>query len=616
MTVLVCTADPQGCLTATMQTCGANRTCQGAAGNAVCTCNNSCTATQLGTYCKSPTTVATCTADSSAMPTCYVSTGDVVCPGAKLCVAGPNGATCQCPMPVCAAGDRRCGPGGGLQTCIVDSTTTCPAWGAEVPCGPNRACTGDAPAAACACNNTCAANQFGSYCKGPTTIATCTADATGTPTCYLSSGDTVCTGAKVCVAGAGGATCQCPTPVCNVGDKRCGPGGGLQTCAVDAATTCPAWGPEVPCGTNRMCTGTAPTAACACNDTCSVGQTGSYCKNATTIATCTADTSAVPTCYVASAEMACPGGLPCTGAAPNARCGNIPHVFVIAMENRDAADIYGNAKAPYINGTLMAQGGHASNYADVLAISIPSEAHYVWMEAGTSTFSDVTFTSDADPSSSNSTADTNHLATKLVAAGKSWRSYQEDLDPAKTGVCPINSSGFYAAKHDPFVFFKDIVGSPPSGSATTCSSRHRPYTTAGFQADLNANDVAAYTFITPNLCNDMHGASTSTNGCTSGGASACISGGDSWLATNVPPILSYINTHGGVLLVVWDESETSPLQPFLIIGPNVKANYTSSVAYDHGSYVKSLERIFGLPVNSRVAATNDFADFFTAGKFP
>jgi hypothetical protein len=32
--------------------------------------------------------------------------------------------------------------------------------------------------------------------------------------------------------------------------------------------------------------------------------------------------------------------------------------------------------------------------------------------------------------------------------------------------------------------------------------------------------------------------------------------------------------------------------------------------------VKSLQEIFGVPVNSNVSSANDFADFFEAGYFP
>ena len=198
---------------------------------------------------------------------------------------------------------------------------------------------------------------------------------------------------------------------------------------------------------------------------------------------------------------------------------NIQHVFVIVLENHGASDIYGNTThAPYINNTLLPMGGRASNFVDKLP-SLPSEPHYVWMEAGTNAFADRTFTNDNNPSSSNSTSSTAHLSAQLTAAGQSWLSYQEGLN-STSGTCPIAASGNYAPKHDPFIFFKDVAGNPPSKTNAFCTAHHKAY--SAFAADLANNRVAAYNFITPNLCHDMH-----SNSCT--GSSDPIKHGDTWL---------------------------------------------------------------------------------------
>jgi hypothetical protein len=281
------------------------------------------------------------------------------------------------------------------------------------------------------------------------------------------------------------------------------------------------------------------------------------------------------------------------------------------MENEPAAAIYGSAAAPYINQQLVPKYAHATAFADPLADGIPSEPHYVWMEAGTNVFSDVTFTGDGDPSASNSTRNTAHLVSQMRAASPavSWFAFQEGLSTA-TGACPVKSSGFYAAKHDPFVFFQDIAGSPPSASNAYCGAHHAAYTAAAFADAVAKNTVAQYTFITPNVCNDMHGGS----GCPSGNT---ITVGDRWLETNLPPIIAYANANAGVIFIVWDEPVGgSKLMPFLAIGPHVKAGYTGSVAYTHSSLTKSVEEIFGLPVLPAVAGATDLADLFQPGFFP
>ena len=233
------------------------------------------------------------------------------------------------------------------------------------------------------------------------------------------------------------------------------------------------------------------------------------------------------------------------------------------MENEPAAAIYGNKNAPYLNG-LLAKYARATAFTDPLPDGIPSEPHYVWMEAGTNKFSDVTFTADSDPSSGNSTKSTAHLATQMMAASPpvSWLGVMEGLN-SSTGACPVGSSGFYAAKHDPFVFFQDIAGTPPSKSNALCGAHHAAFTSG--QALVAGDAVAQYTFISPNVCNDMHGDS----GCPSGDP---IAMGDAWLAANLPPLIDYVNAHSGVIFIVWDEPEGgSTLIPFFAIGPQREA---------------------------------------------
>jgi hypothetical protein len=230
------------------------------------------------------------------------------------------------------------------------------------------------------------------------------------------------------------------------------------------------------------------------------------------------------------------------------------------------------------------------------------------MEAGTNAFSDHTFTGDGDPTASNSTSSTAHLATQIKNAtnGVTWRTYQEGLDSA-TGACPIHSSGLYAAKHDPFVFFKDVSGSTPSASNAYCSSHHKPY--SSFAADLAAGNVASYTFITPNLCHDMHGAS----GC---GSTSEITQGDTWLSTELPRILTYAHANAGVVFILWDEGSSTLKLPFIAAGPGVKTGHAGSVSYTHSSVLKSIERILGLSILSKVSSANDLSDLFVAGQFP
>lgn len=316
-----------------------------------------------------------------------------------------------------------------------------------------------------------------------------------------------------------------------------------------------------------------------------------------------AGTSSVDAHAPADASGGGPGGDAASEAAPKA----LGSIFVIPLENKPSAQIYGNTTdAPYLN-ALLPSAAHATKFADELP-RLDSEPHYVWMEAGTNVFADVSFTTDDPPTASHSTASKAHLVTQLEAAGISWMSYQEDM---KAGTCPIVATGFYAPKHDPFVFFQDVVGSPPSATNPFCIAHHKPY--SALADDLRTGNMARFVFVTPNLCHDMHGGAT----CPQGTADPPnIKAGDAWLKQELPAILAYAAAHDSVVFLTWDEGDASNLIPFFALGAHVKAGATSTVAYSHSSLLKSIEQMLGVPVLPTVAGANDLGDLFDTGQVP
>jgi hypothetical protein len=280
----------------------------------------------------------------------------------------------------------------------------------------------------------------------------------------------------------------------------------------------------------------------------------------------------------------------------------IKTVFVIVLENHNWVDIKGNASAPYLNGTLLTQGAHAEQYYNPPG-NHPSEPNYIWLEAG----SNMGLTTDIDPSASHSVPVGNdHLTAQLERAGKSWRSYQEGIT---AGTCPTQSHGFYAAKHDPMVFFQDVSGSPPSAANGACAANIRPV--SELETDLASDQEADYNFIVPNLCNDEHGAT----GC--GGN--LIKASDDWLANIVPKILaSEAYKDAGALFITWDESEHGD-NPIGMIALSAFAvpGHTNNVHYTHSSTLRTVEEIFALPkLRDAVSATNLSDLFLSTGAVP
>lgn len=257
-------------------------------------------------------------------------------------------------------------------------------------------------------------------------------------------------------------------------------------------------------------------------------------------------------------------------------------VFVLVMENHSFAELRGNRDAPFINGVLLRDGAHAERYFD--ANVHPSEPNYVWMEAG----NNLAILDDDDPRLNHRTT-RKHFVRLLEDAGVTWKSYQEGISGAD---CPLSGENGYAAKHNPMVFFDDVTDGL-NASSPGCIAHVRPY--AELAADLAMDHVAAYNFITPTLCHDMH------DDC-GGGA---IANGDAWLAQAVPAIVaSAAYQRGGALFITWDESEDgeAPLGMF-VLSPFARPGYAATTRFDHSSLLRTLQEVFAVTPYLRGASS-------------
>jgi hypothetical protein len=346
-------------------------------------------------------------------------------------------------------------------------------------------------------------------------------------------------------------------------------------------------------------------------------------------------------------------------------------VIVIAMENHNwtqpanqfsgpIQQILQNSNAPFINslvnGTAVAminghqvniseQTAYATNYHNVLATASganphihPSEPNYIWAEAGTS----FGVQNDADPftptgflAQIQNQDNQLHLVRLLSEAGRTWRSYQEDTDLTTVGgqltnvVLPRNqwtvpltsihgnfASGVnqfngstqynYAAKHNPQVFFTDSNGGNDPTPANPLSQNYAPL--QQLFLDLATNNMADYTWITPNQFNDQHTALTGGfQGVT--GDAANIKQGDNFLSIIIPVIMaSNAYRDHGAIIIWWDESEqdgTANDNPDdltktvgeIVISPDAHPNvgglpFASDVFLTHSSDLRTMQEIF------------------------
>jgi phosphatidylinositol-3-phosphatase len=240
-------------------------------------------------------------------------------------------------------------------------------------------------------------------------------------------------------------------------------------------------------------------------------------------------------------------------------------IGVILMENEEYGDIIGSSDTPYINRL-------AHRYALALqmyGISHPSLPNYLALTGG-STFGISSDCTDCSVSATN-------LIDQLARAGISWRAYMEGLPrPCYSGA----GSGSYAKKHDPFMYYDDIASHPARCAEVAPLTR--------LYMDERAGKLPRFTWITPDLCHDMHDCSTAT--------------GDRFLAGLVPGLLRALGPRG-LLFITWDEGSSDDgccrlagggHVATIVAGPEARPGARLRVAVDHYSVLQTIEDVFGL----------------------
>jgi hypothetical protein len=227
------------------------------------------------------------------------------------------------------------------------------------------------------------------------------------------------------------------------------------------------------------------------------------------------------------------------------------------------------------------------------------------------------------------------VADQLVAAGLSWKSYQQNLplagpdqvntsDGEYTNTTdfstilpaqnpPLSSSdivALYAAKHNPFVYFRNVQeGYQENNSYRNVVSFEGEH---GLYADLQSGHVPSYSFIAPNQCNDQHGRGGIANpfcqydpnddGMQDGLNPALIYRGDTEVQRIVEAVHKSPVWHSErcAIVLLWDENDYSPAPTLNKVVFVVDTNYgpkgvQSSKYYNHFSLLKTVEGGFGLP---------------------
>lgn len=264
------------------------------------------------------------------------------------------------------------------------------------------------------------------------------------------------------------------------------------------------------------------------------------------------------------------------------------HVIWIWFENHSSSSIIGSSQAPYFN-TVANECGLATNYHN---LSHPSLPNYVGATSGLAVSSLTPFDGDCNPTGSCTTT-----SASIFSQGETWKAYEESM-PSN---CDKSNSGEYAVRHDPPPYFTSLAG---------CSTKDVPY--SQLATDLAGNALPAFSFITPNLIDDMH--------------DGTVAQGNTWLSNNLPKILSSPEYTSGntAVFITFDEggggstgencatntTDNSCKVATIVVAPSTKAGTKSGTLFNHYSLLATAEQLLGLPALRQAASATTMTAAF------
>lgn len=250
----------------------------------------------------------------------------------------------------------------------------------------------------------------------------------------------------------------------------------------------------------------------------------------------------------------------CLGTATVAAAPAYDHVVIAIEENRSPNEILGSANAPFIN-SLARQG---LSLTDFHALYHGSQANYFEFFSGSTQ-------GVLDETVPNSPFTTPNLGAELIASGKTFAGYSEDLPAVGSTVV---SSGQYVRRHNPW---SDWQNDPP-GANQLLPATNQPFT--AFPADFS--QLPALSFVVPNLDNDMHDGS--------------VAQGDAWLKAKLGDYAAWAQTHNSLLIVTFDEDSGTAGNnnkiATVVVGPNV-AHGQNNATWTLHNLLRTFEDVAG-----------------------
>jgi len=254
------------------------------------------------------------------------------------------------------------------------------------------------------------------------------------------------------------------------------------------------------------------------------------------------------------------------------------HVFIVVEENANYADIISSPSMPYLNG-LVGKYGLATNF---FANAHPSQPDYFELTAG-QTFAPLSLTDSLTPHTFP--IDSDNVVRDLLAAGKTWKSYAENLPSVGYAGDDV---GQYSVRHNPLAYFTDVQNDAVQVQNLV------PFTQLA--ADMANAHLPDYSFLAPNSCNDAHDCPLST--------------ADAWLKSNIDPLINSSQFQkDGLLIILFDEASDLDFTSggghviAVVVSPFSKPGYRSIAFYQHQSVLRLMLEGLGVTKRPGDAAT-------------
>ncbi|HEV8049879.1 MAG TPA: alkaline phosphatase family protein, partial [Thermoplasmata archaeon] len=196
----------------------------------------------------------------------------------------------------------------------------------------------------------------------------------------------------------------------------------------------------------------------------------------------------------------------------------IRHVVTVVLENEEATSVW--SQGPYEVSLADKYAFTAEGYA----VTHPSEPNYLALSGGSVFGRSGTDAYTVIPNAS--------IADLLELRGLSWGEFAQSMPHP----CDATDAYPYMVKHNPFVFYQDIVQ-----NTSRCDAHVLNF--SSWNADVASGNIPNYAFITPNMLNDGHDTSTSY--------------ADAWLEGWLQPLLSKPFAASTLFIVTWDEGATN-----------------------------------------------------------